>query len=199
MRRSLEKSTPALLLAFLSILLSGCLRTELQAPEPVPAALRLSRLGTPLRLEISSRSSDVSGTQFLLFVIPFGRSTLVNPDNYFTKASLAHFSQAGFNTLRTNNNNQLSLQVEIKELSTTAFDFLFFRKVVARAHFEFLFLDRKGKVLLKQEVKETASDYRRFGFNKELNKTLHQAIERALTPTLSEMRSLCNRGKRCKY
>ena len=187
-----------LLLTFLLTTLSGCHETQLQAL-PIPdAAVRLSKLGFPLNLEIESEQASTSGTQFLLLIIPFGKVRLPEPKQYLEKISYTELALSGFSAQRAKKNNSPTLKISMKELSTTAYDFFFFRKVVGRAHLAYSLTSSNGRVLLEMDSNESTSEYRRFGFSSELNKALQQVVRLSLKPILTEMKRLCLGGKRCK-
>ncbi|MCB0333856.1 MAG: hypothetical protein KDD55_10190 [Bdellovibrionales bacterium] len=173
----------------LCLLLFGCHHTTLSPDLLPPEAFRLASSGTPLSVElVSSDELRVGGTQYALLLLPFGSVSLTEPELYVEQVLYRELALAGFRPdFHRQTQLPLDLKVEIEQLRSTAYDFIFVRKIVASAKLSFTLSGDSGTTVLSFDSFESESEYRKYGFEQDLRIVLNRAIQKAFSPLVQSL------------
>lgn len=109
----------------------GCAHTRIP-PHPLQVeAVRVAGLNQrTLRYHVDCEIDEIVGHQYLLIAFPFGRISLENPSKHLAHAIFRELAIAGFRP-REAGISEADLIVRCDDLSLTAYDFLFFRRIIA--------------------------------------------------------------------
>ena len=158
----------------------ACLKTPLPAFSVDKNIFRLQSLNTKeIGLQVTQVANASLGRQFLFLVIPFGRVVEPNFTQRAYDIAFQDLSMRGYRTVARSSMLSSTPQLRIipVNLSLDAYDFIFFRKIVARVELELRF----GTTRIEWTTAEE-STYTRTAFASELgvifDKTLSKALNR---------------------
>ncbi len=156
--------------------LSGCLVTPLKTPQLPRNLYRLQALNQrQIQLLVSPIKDTTLGRQYLMFFIPFGRITDQSPAKSLYDLAFQELAVRGYKTVSSDTSPTRSLSISIGTISLNAYDFLFFRRIVARVE---LTLQLNGRKL--EFVNATKSKLTQSAFAPELSALYHQSLSEAL-------------------
>lgn len=145
---------------------------------------------------IDERKTENLGRQYLLMLIPFGRvysrdlsRTMEN--SLYESLAFSYIRPIVSETPRERN----QLTVRITEASLSAFDLIFFRVLRNSLQVEVEFANKHGHKVLSRKFQRSETDYRSFGFERQLTELLEENAE-ALTKEILDTTVLTSRSLR---
>jgi hypothetical protein len=175
-------------------LVSGCVSTELPFAPLEPAVVRLATVaehGVNLRVTVNTSPLRL-GHQYLFLAIPFGSISLPHPSTVLTDALYRELAVAGIRAVPDGNEAGLpTLTVSVRDLSTSAYDLLFVRRVTASAELSaILTTSEAGSSPLGFDTSGESSSFERFGFKPQLEAALGGALAEAAREVAITLQSL---------
>ncbi len=174
------------LLAVLLLLLSACTHTRL-SPLPVSTEnlqlIESNHRVVSINVENPSSDRQIHGWQFMLFILPVGRVTVEQPLYHLERALINQFGLAGLK-IQSTDPSEAQLIIKLEEVSVTAYDLLFTRRIVAGVR---LSCRRQiGPESLKFTIFQKHAEFARYAFQKELTATLERAFDMAANSIVLE-------------
>ncbi len=167
------------IIPLLSILLTGCITTNIELP---PVNNDLKRLyeanNNPVCINIEAPQKKLLGHQFVFPFFPVGKVVLEDSQKLFVTTSLyknltiKHFTPI-FNSQTCKN----VINVKVNKISLSAYDFFVTRHIVAKINYEVIYI-KNGQ--LRDSVENTVerSSFKRFAFKSELEYALDKALKK---------------------
>jgi hypothetical protein len=185
---SLQKSPLQAVFRLLFILLiapcilSGCHTTHLKAPALSEDLIRLSRLNKhPLSLTITGADQQTTlGRQFLFIAIPFGTVYSPSPRELIFSSLYTYLTTKGAR-ITPGTSTLPALAIHVTDLTVHAYDLLLVRRLSADILLEATYTNELGTVT-KMMLHGSASEFNARGFEPQLTKVLHRALEDAYVP-----------------
>ena len=174
-------STITLILLLLS--LPACVHSsKLPTPQISSDVHRLASLQKrPLKLHLSlGKDSQVLGYQYLFLVLPFGQVELTSPREYLERSLFRAFSQFGYRPsfFPPQLIEEADIILDIKNISLSAFDLLFLRKISSNVRIQARSTRKKHAPSLS--VQSQSSKYAEYAFETELDSVLQETLSKAV-------------------
>jgi hypothetical protein len=174
------------------LLLTGCAITPLSPPEPLPNIEQLASVNTkPIMVSVASKVSeqDDVGSQYLLIAIPFGRVQMQKPETHVGIELYEQLAIRGFVPIleKVENPQIKHLHVVIERVDVTAYDFILGRRVSATVQLKVgLYTPTLGQFVYVP-IQETTGEFRKYGFQQQLEKALRECIHKAVLGGLNAL------------
>ncbi|MDC0358658.1 hypothetical protein OAO01_07575 [Oligoflexia bacterium] len=143
----------------------------------------------PLGLVIEGQKERFSaGHQYLFVIIPFGRVVIEDPSKYLERSAYTKLALLGYKPLvNSTGTRHKTLQIRIDSLQASAFDFLFFRRVVARVSLGASLKDGLGNEIAEVTADASHASVRKYGFHTELEYALDKSFSAALSDLFEQL------------
>ena len=172
--KSILKTSLLLLLC----VFSSCMTTQLESKEISTDLERLSYANwNPVCINITGETPKSLGHQYLMPFIPVGEIVLDKPfksflfSSMFKVLSLAHFSPK-FSSKSCKD----VLNINIKDVSLTAYDLFFTRRIKGKIKYKLVYT-RNGVLYDIKEDAVTVSHYKKYAFKTELEYVLNKLLD----------------------
>ncbi len=168
---------PLLLALSLVAAMSSCAHTRLSARIIPPEAERLAAVNNKaLRYHVDCAVDEIVGHQYLLVAFPFGRVSLEDPKKHLIQAIFKELAIAGYKP-RESDALRADLVVNCTDLSLSAYDFLFFRRISANV--ELQVTDNRSGMIVPRAVRGSSGAFKAFGFYQQLEHVWSEALNDA--------------------
>ncbi|HMO02327.1 MAG TPA: hypothetical protein PKD37_06265 [Oligoflexia bacterium] len=174
------------------IFINGCVKTPIQYNSVISKEELNSFINKggyrPLNFIYNgNRNFSKIGNQFLLIALPFGAIQINDLENEIKTALATELLEKGFSIAE--NDEQLLDAIEITPLKITvsAYDLLLARKLECQTAFEMRLLKTNGEEVNKTKSSVKLSQFRIYGFSKELSQIFSQCLTTSLRQGLNDL------------
>lgn len=171
---------------------AGCVSTVVRPPPTLQGVKRLAESGyRPLALSVAAEGvSGTAGHQFLLFVLPFGKISVPEAEQWVYDAAYLELAKRGYRPLpKTSATRSLpELRLGLEALDLSAYDLLIMRRLHCRVRLAATLYGVDGAPLRHYSTESSESSFKRYGFEPQLKEILGRALDGALRTALSEIR-----------
>lgn len=143
-----------------------------------------------LKIKLELPNSDASvGHQYLLLLIPFGDVSLAEPAQHIFNPLYTKLTLRGYRPLLDDAVGRpvKTLRLIAENISVTAYDLIFVRRIVARLKMTALLEDEHGQVLQRWTSDVSERSFNSYGFKPQLQRCLDKAVDRALDESLDKL------------
>lgn len=191
-RARVKEIFPLLLAVVLLFSLSSCSKTVLSDLILIDSKLEsdINQLSSVNRRQIrvlveSNKDLITLGHQYLLLIFPFGRIVLPANSQLPRSSTKKVLALKGYRVIHCHDQSQNpDLIIRVKRLTLTAYDLLFFRRLVARVALEAKRRKIDGTYTSLIETTQSKSDFAKFGFSQQLTPLFRQTFEDTLNKLL---------------
>lgn len=158
--------------------LSGCITTKLESNDISEDLKRLSYANwNPVCVNVVGDLSKSLGHQYVVPFIPVGKIVLEKSPRSFIYSSIFKvFSLAHFSPTLSSNKCRDILTINVKDLSLTAYDLFFTRRIVGTIKYQIVYT-RNGVLHNMKEDAVKTSYYKRYAFKSELEYVLNKLLD----------------------
>jgi len=175
---------------FFGLLLSACVNTQLAVHKLEPSVLKLQDSNTRniyLHMKESSENTSL-GHQFLFILFPVGRIQHQNPKAAILQEATTRLALSGFRVFEsTDSSDYPLLNLSITSLQLSAYDFIFFRKIVCKIKLRAELWRRSSMPAKVWETSQSTHDYRALAFEPQLDHLFTSTLQASVVEALSEI------------
>ena len=155
-------------------------------PTLLPGTEKLARIADKeLSLTVLNKGEDATaGHQYLMLLFPVGSVVVPHPDEFVNVLAIQDLAERG---VRVTPAAARRLTLEIEELSLSAFDLFFVRRLHGSIALT-VRIEESGRETRHAQVHEEEALFARFGFARDLQGVLQIATTRALRKGFDELR-----------
>ena len=167
-----------ILLISLILCFSSCMTTNLSLNEVNEDLARLSYTNsTPVCINIKGELQNSLGHQYVIPFIPVGEINLENsPKTYLYTSMYKVLSLANFSPKFNSNACKDILNINIQDMSLTAYDLFFTRRIVGEIKYQIVYT-RDGVLYDMREDSVNLAHYKRYAFKNELEYVFNKLLD----------------------
>lgn len=174
---------------FFTLFCTACLSTKITDPGLDPGINRLiSSAQKEISVKITSKiAADESiGNQYLLF-IPFGSIKSGNSEQLVSNILMEQLSLLGFKPKLRFDNSYAELNIQINQITLTAYDYIFSRKIYTKIDISAFLLTPDGNLAKQSNRTSSNSYYKKFAFRPELEYSLSKVTQENIKLILGDL------------
>ena len=174
---------------------------ELAASNPAPIFVEVEMSGSKSP-EVLPEGPVLVGHQYLFIVFPFGNVRLGSPADSVMASTYQQLTVRGLKPITSKSHvfgPLPTLRIKVASLSLSAFDLLVTRRVTSSIEGTAILLSPSGQVVWQRDFEGHSAEYRRYGFQAELEKSLLESLESALSPVCESTAAHILGRPRAKY
>ena len=147
----------------------------------------------PLVLNTNNRlKAAVTGHQYLLIAFPFGSVEVKNPQAIVHAAAATKLSLRGYRLLEAGStppeDSPPTLNIDLTYMQTSAYDFIFFRKIVCMVEMTAVVTAPGGGPLRQWRGSGRSSAFKGVAFAPQLEWMLNRAVDSAMDDVIHNLR-----------
>lgn len=171
----------------LSIAASGCVTTTIDVRPLHPKVQEVLEYNElrPIALVVRNEADRTLGHQYLFLALPLGTVTHSDVSVALQNALVTELSLSGFRPLPPGP-ARLTLEVALRQMQLSAYDLLVVRRLYSEVILSAVVRDANGAVLRSASAVSKDSQYRPFGFKKELSSLFDKVLREGVSNLIRE-------------